>query len=69
MATLDAEDTLLHLCINGGLDGAAALIRIVDIDVVARSGRVDWTQFADRARARHVRERSVRRCSSDPRPS
>ena len=50
VATLDAEDTLLHLCVNGGLDGASTLIRLVDIDVVARSGRVDWTEFADRAR-------------------
>lgn len=51
VATLDPGDTLLHLCINGGLDGARTLIRLVDIDVVARSGRVDWSAFGERARA------------------
>ena len=51
VATLDPADTLLHLCINGGLDGARTLLRLIDIDVVARSGRVDWMDFAKRARA------------------
>ena len=50
-ATLDPVDTLLHLCVNGGLDGARSLLRLCDIDVVARSGRIDWTDFVDRARA------------------
>jgi hypothetical protein len=48
--TLDPADTLLHLCVNGGLDGARMLSRLVDIDVVARGGRVDWAEFVDRAR-------------------
>jgi hypothetical protein len=51
VSTLDPADTLLHLCVNGGLDGARTLLRLSDIDVVARSGRVDWTVFVDRARA------------------
>lgn len=51
VATLDPADTLLHLCINGGLDGARALIKLIDVDVVARNARVDWSQFIERARA------------------
>jgi hypothetical protein len=51
VSTLDPVDTLLHLCVNGGLDGARSLLRLADIDVVARSGRVDWTVFVERARA------------------
>ncbi len=49
--TLDPADTLLHLCINGGLDGARRLGKLVDIDVVARHGRLDWSDLAARARA------------------
>lgn len=44
------EDTLLHLCVNSGLDGARRLRRLVDVDVVARSGRVAWEVFVERAR-------------------
>ena len=68
VATLDPADTLLHLCINGGLDGARTLLRLVDIDVVARSGRVDWMDFAKRARAARA-ARSALQCSSGARPS
>ena len=50
VATLDPVDTLVHLCINGGLDGARRLGRLVDVDVVARSGRIDWHQVVTRAR-------------------
>jgi hypothetical protein len=50
VSTLDPADTLLHLCVNGGLDGARSLLRLSDIDVVARSGRIGWTDFLDRAR-------------------
>jgi hypothetical protein len=50
VATLDPADTLLHLCVNGGLDGARGLLRLADIDVVVRSGRVEWADFAERAR-------------------
>jgi hypothetical protein len=49
VATLDREDTLLHLCINSGLDGGRRLLQLVDIDRVVRSGRVDWEVLADRA--------------------
>jgi hypothetical protein len=51
VASLDAADTLLHLCINSGLDGARILVRLVDVDVVVRTGRVEWPEFAERARA------------------
>jgi hypothetical protein len=67
VATLDPPDTLLHLCINGGLDGARTLLRLVDIDVVARSGRVDWTDFAKRAQAARACALSaavLQRCAS-----
>ncbi len=50
VATLDPVDTLVHLCINGGLDGARRLGRLVDVDVVARGGRIDWPQVVARAR-------------------
>ena len=49
--TIDPTDTLLHLCINSGLDGARRLGKLVDIDVVARHGRLDWSDLAARARA------------------
>ena len=54
VATLDPADTLLHLCVNGGLDGARSLLRLADIDVVARSGRIEWTDFVDRAHEARV---------------
>lgn len=50
MTTLDPEDTLLHLCINSGLDGGRRLHQLVDVDRVTASGRIDWNAFADRAR-------------------
>ena len=37
--TLSPVDTLLHLCINAGLDGAHRLRSLVDIDTVIGSGR------------------------------
>lgn len=49
--TLDPEDTLLHVCINCGLDGARRLLQLADVDVIVRSDRIDWHVFADRARA------------------
>jgi hypothetical protein len=49
-ATLDPHDTLLHLCINAGLDGARRLLQLVDIDRVARSGLIEWDVFTHRAR-------------------
>jgi hypothetical protein len=42
---------LVHLCINGGLDGARRLGRLVDVDVVARGGRIDWQQVVSRTRS------------------
>jgi hypothetical protein len=50
VATLDPVDTLVHLCINGGLDGARRLGRLVDVHVVAGGGRIDWQQVVARAR-------------------
>jgi hypothetical protein len=47
--TLCPVDTLLHLCVNSGLDGAHRLRSLVDIDTVVGSGRVDLDEFADRA--------------------
>jgi hypothetical protein len=49
VTTLDREDTLLHLCINCGLDGGRRLQQLVDVDRVTRSGRIDWSAFTDRA--------------------
>jgi hypothetical protein len=48
--TLGCEDTLLHLCINCGLDGGRRLQQLVDVDRVTRSGRIDWSAFTDRGR-------------------
>jgi hypothetical protein len=49
LLTLDPQDTLLHLCVNYGLDGGRRLRALVDIDTVARSGRVDLVEFGRRA--------------------
>jgi hypothetical protein len=47
--SLDPTDTLLHLCVNSGLDGARRLRSLVDIDTVVRSGRADVDLFVERA--------------------
>jgi hypothetical protein len=48
--TLDPTDTLLHLCVNSGLDGARRLRSLIDIDTVIRSGRADDIDlFVERA--------------------
>jgi hypothetical protein len=49
VATLDCEDTLLHLCIHSGLDGGRRLHQLVDVDRVIRSGRINWEVFTARA--------------------
>lgn len=49
VATLDCEDTLLHLCIHSGLDGGRRLYQLVDVDRVMRSGAIDWDVFLLRA--------------------
>jgi hypothetical protein len=54
VATLDAADTLIHLCVNTGLGGGRRLRNLVDIDVVVRSGRVDLDEFVERCRAAGV---------------
>lgn len=41
----DATDTLLHLCVNAGLDGARRLSRLVDVDRVARDAALDWSRL------------------------
>ena len=48
--TLGPVDTLLHLCVNCGLDGGRRLRGLVDIDVVIRTGFVDLDDFVRRAR-------------------
>jgi hypothetical protein len=63
--TLDCEDTLLHLCVNCGLDGARRLQQLVDVDRVTRSGRIDWSAFTDRgceARAHALCAAVLQRC-------
>jgi hypothetical protein len=47
--TFDSADTLLHLCVNTGLDGARRLRGLVDVDTVVRSGGVDLSVFLERA--------------------
>ena len=47
--TLDPVDTLLHLCVNAGLDGGRRLRSLLDVDVVVRSGRIDFGELAARA--------------------
>ena len=47
--TLDPADTLVHLCVNVGLDGARRLRGLIDVDTVIRSGRVDVEEFVERA--------------------
>ena len=49
--TTDPADTLIHLCVNAGLDGARRLKGLLDIDVVLRSGSVDHAAFLDRCRS------------------
>ncbi len=47
--TLDPVDTLLHVCINTGLDGARRLRGLLDIDTIVRSGRADLDELVVRA--------------------
>ena len=60
LPTLDPEDTLLHLCVHGGLGGARRLLWLLDIDAVLRTGRVDWPTFRERAH----RARSAMMCAT-----
>jgi hypothetical protein len=50
LLTMCPVDTLLHLCVNVGLDGGRRLRGLIDIDTVLHSGRVDVAEFAARAR-------------------
>ena len=59
--TLCPVDTLLHLCVNAGLDGAHRLRSLIDVDTVVRSGRVDLDEFAARA-GRRRSEATLLRC-------
>jgi hypothetical protein len=43
--TPDPTSTLLHLCVNSGLDGARRLLKVVDIDRVCRDPHLDWAAF------------------------
>ncbi len=57
VVTLDPVDTLIHLCVNTGLDGARRLRGLVDIDTVVRSGQIDAAALLHRAddlRARQI---------------
>ena len=68
VATLDAEDTLLHLCINGGLDGAGTLIRTRRHRRrrTERPGRLDGVRrpSAGTARAGALCAAVLQRCAS-----
>lgn len=50
LSTFGPTDTLLHLCVATGLDGGRRLLSLADIDRVARSGAVSWSDFAECAR-------------------
>lgn len=52
--TLDPTDTLIHVCVNAGLDGARRLSNIVDVDRIVRSG-VDVDELVQRASATGAR--------------
>lgn len=47
----EPADTLLHLCVSTGLDGARRLLQLVDVDRVARDAGLDWSAFFSRARS------------------
>lgn len=48
--TLDPVDTLVHLCVNAGLDGGRRLRNLVDVDRVLRTGRIDLDELVGRVR-------------------
>lgn len=50
MMTFGPTDTLLHLCVATGLDGGRRLLSLADIDRVARSEAIDWSELAESAR-------------------
>lgn len=51
--TFDPADTLLHLCLHTVLSGGQKLLWYLDLEQVAESGRIDWTELVHRsARAR-----------------
>ncbi len=50
LPTLDPVDSLIHLCSHTGLSGARRLVWLSDVDIVARSGQVDWAELVTRAR-------------------
>jgi hypothetical protein len=47
--TLDPVDTLLHLCIHGGLAGGHQLLWLKDIDTSVRREPPRWDELVDRA--------------------
>jgi Uncharacterised nucleotidyltransferase len=53
--TFDPIDTLIHLCVTGGLEGGRRLSRLVDVDRVVRGSGLDWAILVERATAGRVR--------------
>lgn len=51
--TLDAEDTLLHLCAHAALSGASRLGRLADVSLASQQ-TVDWDLLVHRARRRRL---------------
>lgn len=49
--TLDATDTLLHLCFHACLSGGDRLIWLIDIDRAVVRGSLDWGEVVARSRA------------------
>ena len=45
-------DTLVHLCVNTGLDGGRRLRGLIDVDTVLQSGRIDVAELT--ARSHHT---------------
>jgi hypothetical protein len=48
--TLDATDTVIHLCHHAALAGAVRLVHLLDVDLAARRIQ-DWDELAHRARS------------------
>ena len=54
MRTLDAVDTLLHLCLHAAQSGAHRLIWLKDVERSVKVDRPDWDELVRRAGARRL---------------
>ncbi len=52
LLTMCPVDTLVHLCVNTGLDGGRRLRGLIDVDTVLQSGRIDVAELT--ARSHHT---------------